>query len=367
MSNPTAKLTRELNLLLKLTNTEAMIATVRQSQARDDATKRELADNADEAHRRADQIRTTIEKLGGVPNALGAALGRFTAFAKTQVEQGQTLTDALLGDLQLEHQLRDRAQLVRMLADAAGKRDVVRLAERLERAHTETIEWIRTRLAEVAVGGPVALRPTPVQAGVGAVRRFAAFPVQQTAKGLNRSYTAFGNLTNKAEKTLETNVDRAQQLKGAAEEIFTAGRDAALERTEDVARKEGAGRTAKAARSTRRSTGSLNSDELPITGYDGLSADRAATRIGSLDDASDVRTILAYEQQNKARKTVIKAANDQLTAIATAVREGKDLSASRRDKIVDLTVEELRERASAADIAGRSSMSKDQLVDALSK
>ena len=367
MGNTTQKLTRELNLLLRLTKAEATIATVRQAQARDAGTQRELADNAKDAQQRADQIRSTISKLGGVPDALGVALGRFGAFAKTQVEQGQTFTDALLGDLQLEHQLRDRAQLVRMLADAAGKREVVRLAERLERSHTETIEWIRTRLAEVAVGGPVALRPTPIQVGVGAVRRFASFPVQQTAKGLNRSFTAFGNLTNRAEKTLETNVEKAVQLKDAAEEILGAGRDAALERTEEVARSEGAGRTAKAVRKTRRATGTLNNDELPIRNYDSLSADRAADRINKLDDASDVRAIRAYEEQNKARKTVIKAADDQLTAIADAVRKGESLAANSREEIIDLTVEELRVRASDAYITGRSSMSKYELVKALTK
>ena len=367
MGTPTQKLTRELNLLLRLTKAESTIATIRQAQARDKGTQRELADNAKDAEQRADQIRSTITKLGGVPDALGVALGRFTAFTKTQIEQGQTFTDALLGDLQLEHQLRDRAQLVRMLADSAGKRDIVRLAERLERSHTETIEWIRTRLAEVAVGGPVALRPTPIQTGVGAVRRFASFPVEQAAKGLNRSFKAVGNLTNRAEKTLETNVDKAVQLKDAAGEILGAGRDAALERTEDVARSEGATRTAKAARKTRRTTGSLNADELPIAKYDELSADRASDRVRKLDDAGDVRAILAYEQQHKARKTVVKACEDQLTAIAEAVRKGEDLASNRRDEIIDLTVEELRDRASEADISGRSSMSKDELVAALSK
>ncbi|MBW3628122.1 MAG: hypothetical protein KY464_02380, partial [Gemmatimonadetes bacterium] len=86
-----------------------------------------------------------------------------------------------------------------------GTPEVVRLAERLEKAHTETIGWIRTRLAEVAIGGPVALQPTPLQAGVGAVRRFAAFPAHQAAQGINRSLTLLSQLTNRAEATIESN------------------------------------------------------------------------------------------------------------------------------------------------------------------
>lgn len=365
MANPTTTLIRELNHLLRLTNTETLIAQTRQAQARDDSTRRELADNAAESRRRADQIRAAIRNLGGVPDVVGVAFGRLGALAKTQFEQGQTLTDALLGDLQLEHQLRDRAQLIRMLAETAGKREVVRLAKRLEGAHTETVEWIRTRLAEVAVGGPVAIQPTPVQAGVGVARRLVAFPVRHAVHGFNRSLGALTKAGNRAERTIETNVDKAVQLKDAAEEIFTAGRDAALERTEDVARDEGARRTAKTARKTRASVGALNDDELPIRGYSELSADQAVARIRNLEGADDVRAILAYENANKARKTVVKAANQQLTAIADATRDGRSIADTRREEIIDLTVEELREKAGQADIAGRSSMSKDELVDAL--
>jgi len=378
MTNTTTTLIRELNTLLRLTNTETMIAQTRQSQARDKATQRELADNAKESMERAAQLRDAIRTLGGIPDVLGIALGRVGALAKTQFEQGQLLTDALLGDLQLEHQLRDRAAFVRMLAETAGKRELARLGERLESAHTETIDWIRTRLAEVAVGSPPAIQPTPVQATVGAVRRFAAFPLHQAAVGVNRSVQLVNRLSNRAEETLETGIDRAQQriennidkgkqLAEAAGEILGAGRDAALERTEDVAREEGAGRTAKAARATRRNIGALNADELPIRGYDNLTAEQAKGRIERLEDSTDVRAILAYEQANKARKSVIKAANEQLTEIAEVAKNGGSIRANRRAEIIDLTVEELRDRAGKADIEGRSSMSKDELVAALSK
>ena len=367
MGNPTTKLIRELNTLLRLTNTETMIAQTRQSQARDEATRTELANNARESQQRAQQIASAIRKLGGIPDVLGAAYGRASAVAKAQFEQGATFTDALLSDLQLEHQLRDRAELVRMLAENTGKRELVRLADRLTGAHTETINWIRTRLAEVAIGGPTALQPTPVQAGLGVVRRFAAFPAHQVAQGVNRSVSLFGQLTDRAEATLETSVERAQQLTQAAGEIFVAGRDAALQRTEEVARAEGATSAAKTVRKARRNVGALESDELPIDGYDTLSASAASQRIRTLSNADDVRAILGYEQANKARKSVLKVANEQVSEIARVTRDGGTIADKRREEIIDLTVEELRERASDADIEGRSSMSKNELVDALTK
>jgi len=42
-----------------------------------------------------------------------------------------------------------------VLAETADESKIAKLAERLVTAHGETIEWINTRLAEVAVGGPV--------------------------------------------------------------------------------------------------------------------------------------------------------------------------------------------------------------------
>ena len=378
MGNTTTTLIRELNTLLRLTNTETMIAQTRQSQARDEATRQELENNAKESMERSQQLRGAIRDLGGVPDLLGIALGRAGAMAKTQFEQGQLFTDALLGDLQLEHQLRDRAQFVRMLAENAGKREIARLGTRLEKAHSETIDWIRRRLAEVAVGGPVAIQPTPIQAAVGTVRRFAAFPVTKGAAGVNKGAQLVNRWSNRAEETLEsgidrvqerleTNIDKGKQLAEAAGEILGAGRDAGLDRAEEVARKDGASRTAKAVHSTRANVGALDADELPIRGYDELSADRAVDRIRRLSKADDVRAILAYEGNHKNRKSVVKAANDQISAIAEVASKGGSIRAERRAEIIDLTVEELRDRAGKADIAGRSSMSKNELVAALTK
>ena len=76
-----------------------------------------------------------------------------------------------------------------------------------------------------------------------------------------------------------TNVARARELVNAAGAIWTAGRDATLERTEEIANKRG---------------------------------DR-------LRDPSQVRTVLAYEESNRNRKGVVEAAKARIEALASSL------------------------------------------------
>ncbi len=322
MADPTIELIGELNALLRLTQTEAMIAQIRRSQARDEATEKELAQNASNCEDRARRLTQSIRDLGGVPDVFGAAVGRAAAVAKAQVEQGQPLAEALLGDLSLEHQLLDRARFARVLAETADERKVVRLMERLETAHSATVEWINTRLAEHAVGGPTAIRPTPVQAAVGVSRRVATFPARQAFESVNRSIVALGDLQEQAEESLKTTVDRVRRVAGAVGEAWTAGRDAMLERGEAVASAEGAGRTAKALHRSRVDLGALKADELPIKRYPDLNVTTVVNRLQRLTDPEQVRSVLNYEQATKNRKGVVTAAQAQLEEVANQVAAG---------------------------------------------
>lgn len=112
-------LVAQLRTVLQLTQTEAQIARTRQAQARTDAVRRELAENAANSDERARSIAEALGELGAVPDVVSPAVGWLTAFAKTGIEQAQPLGEALLGDLALEHQLLDRARYVKVLADAA--------------------------------------------------------------------------------------------------------------------------------------------------------------------------------------------------------------------------------------------------------
>ncbi len=313
----TNDLLNQLNALLRLTETEIMIAETRRAQAATDDIERELAANADKGRDRVGLLSGAIRQLGGVPDVLGVAVGRVTANAKAVIEQGQEMTDALIGDLHLEHELLDRTRLAAMIAEQLGvARSVTRVLERLETAHTATIEWLMTRLGEVAVGGPPALRPTPAQAVVGISRRLGSLPARRTAGLLNGIVEQAGLLGDRAGSVVSTNLVRTRELFDAAVEIWTAGRDASLKRSEQLAAERGDQDTARSVRRTRSELGALDTDELPIRGYDRLNADVTIDRIRRLRDAHEVRAILAYETANKARKGVTVAARDRVEQLA---------------------------------------------------
>ena len=94
----------------------------------------------------------------------------------------------------------------------------------------------------------------------------------------------------------------------AAGEIWSAGRDASLQRSETLADQRGDRQTAASIHRARLDLGGLDSTELPIRNYDGLTASVAMRRIARLTNADDVRAILAYETANKERKGVINSA-----------------------------------------------------------
>lgn len=103
-----ATLIAQLRTILDLTNTEIQVAETRIAQARTDAVRRELTQNAENGRDRAEQIEQAIRDLGGFPDVIGPFLGRAAAAVKALTEQAAPYDEALLGDLALEDQLRGR-------------------------------------------------------------------------------------------------------------------------------------------------------------------------------------------------------------------------------------------------------------------
>ena len=313
------ELVSQLNVLLRLTQTETMIAETRRGQAATEGIERELAANADKCRERAGLLAKALRDLGAVPDVVGAATGRFGAIVKSTVEQGQNLTEALLGDLALEHQLLSRIRLAKMMAERLDESRTLKVLDRLEVAHGATIEWLMTRLGEIAIDAPPSLRPTTMQSVVGVGRRLTALPANQYAQFVNRSVETTTRFGRRAAETISLNIDRSRQLIEAAGDIWTAGRDAALKRSEQAAADGGARQTARDINSVRRGIGAVDGDELPIRNYDSLTADDAISRIGRLRDADDVRTLLAYETANKRRKGVTGVLQTRLRILAEAL------------------------------------------------
>jgi bacterioferritin (cytochrome b1) len=327
MPDPTALLRTELTTLLRLTQTEAAIAQARRAQAASAEINQELAQNAANCNERADLLAEQIARLGGVPDVLGAALGRVSAFAKLQLDQTQSFPEALLGDLALERQLLDRTRFAKALAQATSEDDVLDILDRLEVAHTATVDWLHLRLAEVAVGGPVALRPTPVQAALSSAQAVAGIPAVQANKLVNRAIALAQRLRGRTVESTKSTVDRTvestkstlnrgTELASAGASVVTAGRDAMLNRGETVAREQGAASLADSVHAVREDLGIVAASDLPIKSYDNLSGDAVMAKLGEMDDPEEIRTVIAFETAHKNRKGVLKAAESRIEDIA---------------------------------------------------
>ncbi|MCW2614695.1 MAG: hypothetical protein JWN08_1689 [Frankiales bacterium] len=265
-----AMLVSELQDLLRLTSFEQTIATVRRTQAASTPVADELKANAAKSVERAQLLRQAVKDLGGVPDVVGAALSRAGAFLQTQVNQVQTLQGALLGDLALEHQLRERTRYARTLAASLGQHQVLPVLDRLETAHTATIAWLEARLDEVGRTGTSALKATPVQAAVGSLLKYGGAPFAVAAGLVNRGTSLLA--------------------RGAR----TAG--------EDVIDLTG-----------------VDADQEPFAAFHTLSGDSIIRHVAEVDDLDELRETLAYERAHKDRKGVVQAVEARLAQLTASV------------------------------------------------
>ena len=309
----------QLRAMLQLTQTEAQVARIRVAQARTDAVRRELTENAQKAERRTQDISGELTRLGGVADIVSPLVGRVGAVVKSTIEQAGPVDEALLGDLTLEHQLRDRAVYLRALAEATHDQQVRRLADRLEEAHSATIEWLTTVLAEHALGGPPALKPTPVQMVVGGATRAVRLPVNFAREQISRWAARVQQGGDQVRAVVSDTAERAARLGEDTREVAATGRDAALERAERVSRREGAQDTAEALHEARARLGALHASELPIAKYDNLGVNDAVAKIKQLDDVEDLNKVIVYEEANKNRTGIISAAQTRHAALAQEV------------------------------------------------
>ncbi|GGG15800.1 hypothetical protein GCM10007304_32330 [Rhodococcoides trifolii] len=312
MTATTSTIIAQLRALLTLTNTEIQVAQTRVAQARTEAVRKELQQNASNGEDRAQAIKTVLRELGGAPSVIAPAVGRITAAFKAAAEQAQPFDEALLGDLALEHQLLDRSRYLKALSTSDSQKDVERLAERLITAHTATVDWLITVLAEDALGGPAALRRTPTQAVAGAVVGAINAPITVATNAIDRAI----NTAQETPEAVRRLVGRGAEITEVAARTAAASRDAALEAAESTVRDAGKGNAAEALHKARAASGSLEADELPIEGYDDLTVNNAVAAIRELTDTQDVRTIVAYEERNKNRQGVVSAAQTHVASIA---------------------------------------------------
>jgi bacterioferritin (cytochrome b1) len=332
-------LVSELQNLLRLTAFEQTIATVRRTQARTAALEEELAANVEKARERSALLVSAIRQVGGVPDVVGSAVGKLGAFTTAQVNQVQTLQGALLGDLTLEHQLRERARYARGLAVSLGESSLLPVFDRLETAHTATIDWLETRLAEVGRTGTSLLRATPLQVVVGSARRVALAPLGVVTGTVNQVSALLWR------RTPEQVQDALSAAVSAADSALDAGVSAArtaVQRTEDTAQAAGAGASAAVAQAT--DTVRTRVDEA-----EALAGDAVHTVTDAVHTVNDVVTDAAgtvAETAVAATSTVTDAASD----VAETVHEAaSDVAETATETVAELA-EEAKEAAADLEV-----------------
>jgi hypothetical protein len=281
-----------------------------------EAVEQELTEKLGAADERLGGLRKAIVALGGVPDVLGELLVRVGTPPGGPDALG-SLDEALLAHLALQHQLVERARYAKVLAQTAGETGIVRLAKRVESAHVATAAWLSTRLGELATGGVVDLRPTRSNQVAGLVATMATMPSRRAISNVNGSVAAVGRWRARVAGAVTDATGRARRLAGAAANVYAAGRDALLAQAEDEAAAQDAPRAVEAIHRARTDLGALLPEELPIEGYDELTVAAAAAEVRALDDAGDVRAVLAFEAANRNRKRVMEVGQARLAELGS--------------------------------------------------
>lgn len=330
MTVSTTTVHQQLRAILALTHTEIQIAETRQAQARTDAIRKELAQNAENARERALTIENALRDRGGLVDVIRPVLGRFGAVAKTLAEQTQPLDEALLDDLALEQRLVARSTYLKALATGQEDQALVGLADQLIDAHSATVHWLTTVLAEEALGGPAALRRGPSQWASGLAARALTAPALGASWAIDRTAefarqlpdpvdtirSRFGRAVDEATETASRAGDAVSNAGAAVSKTVAAGRDAALEAVEDSARDNGAEGAADALHQLREITGTVEAEDLPIEGYVDLNVTDAVAAVKELTKPADLRVTLAYEEAHKNRQRVISAVEIRFAEVA---------------------------------------------------
>lgn len=218
----------QLRTLLVLTNTEAQTATLRHAQARNDGVRWELARHARDAADRARRIEAVLRRLCGVPDVVTPAVTRVGALMSTVAAQVDPLADALFDDLMIVHQLVDRCLYLKASATAAGEQDVVRLAELLLAAHSQTVRWLTSVLVQEAAGGPTVLQPTPLQTVTATAARVVGAPLRWGAVGVDQAIARTRRVSRDAEDSATELDEGAPTMTGDVAETVSVARGAGL-------------------------------------------------------------------------------------------------------------------------------------------
>jgi hypothetical protein len=321
-----ATLIAQLRILGQLTRTEAQVARLRVAQASTDAVRAELRQNAADADGRAARIAAALRDLGALPDPVTPLLGRVAALVRGALEQAQPLDEAVLGDLTLEHQLRDRSRYVAALAGAADRTDVRELADDLVAAHTETVDWLSGVLADLGTGTPAALGASPLQQVAAQVTHVANAPARpsldKVGAGVARTVQAATEAAGAARDTAGTAVDKVTAATGQTAGDLAQGAAAAAGAVRQTAAQTLETVTGATGKAVTGAVGGAAAAADVVRDTTAHALDRTA------DTAAEAATATAETAQN------LTAAADEATTVAaeaTAATEAATEAASPRN------------------------------------
>jgi hypothetical protein len=131
-----------------------------------------------------------------------------------------------------------------------------------------------------------------------------------------QAVSTVGTTVSTVGTTVNQVAGRVVQLGAGTREVATTARDAALQRAERVAARDGADTVAEAVHAARTDLGSLKASELPVKHYEEMTAQAAIAALRTLDDPDDIRAMIAFEESHKNRSGVVSAAQTRYAAIA---------------------------------------------------
>ena len=235
----------------------------------------------------------------------------------------QTLQGALLGDLALEHQLRERTRYARTLAESLGYYQLIPVFERLDVAHSATIEWLEARLTEVGRTGTSAIEATPIQALVGATRKVALLPFGVFAATVNRGTSLLRRGASTATDTVTSAAGAAAET--AREGVQTAARSAgeAAETAVDTV-----------TRTASDAAGAVSDGAATVAGTVAEGAQTAAQTVS--DTATSAAEAVGSGAQTAAQATS-QAAETTGEAVEGAARATEQATQTEVEQVLDLT------------------------------
>jgi hypothetical protein len=201
------------------------------------------------------------------------------------------------------------------MAKELDSKATMHLAERLEKAHQATVEWLTTVLAEEALGGPAALRATPVQAVAAGAYRVAVLPGRWTLERINTAAERLSQSTEQVRNRITEFRGKAAQFSESAADVLGSSAEAAV-RTGEKRVRANSEKAGEAIDEARHKTGNVSADQLPIKNYEQLSAGAAAEAVKGLTKAEDIRLVIRYEEAHRSRSSVVSAAQTTLARIA---------------------------------------------------